>query len=349
MAYIKKLPSGNYQAQIRLKGLKPITKTFKTKNNAIIFARKIEGDAELALSLGNPNYHNIVLSQLIKDFKDQYNKKDPNILRRLDWWDSQYGNVQLSVFSENHILEGIDILLEKGTRGKPVAGQTTNRFKAALSTCINYGIDRRGKFGITTNPCRQVKGQPEGKGRKRVFTTDEKNKFIDASKYSDWNKFYLFVLMGFICGARRGELFELTWKDIDFTKKQAFCSDTKNSDDKILHLTDVVIAELQKFREVGNGIIFLKDGNNFPDYRNEWDDAMDLAEIDKYDVRYGEKLVFHSERHTFCTDLHSAGVDIHTIKTLAGHKTIVTTQRYTKDDEKLKAKTVNDVFGSLGS
>lgn len=31
MAYIRKLKSGNYQVQIRLSGLKPISKTFPTK------------------------------------------------------------------------------------------------------------------------------------------------------------------------------------------------------------------------------------------------------------------------------------------------------------------------------
>jgi len=45
MAYIKKLSSGNFQAQIRLKGLKPISKTFSTKTLALQFARMVEGDS----------------------------------------------------------------------------------------------------------------------------------------------------------------------------------------------------------------------------------------------------------------------------------------------------------------
>jgi hypothetical protein len=48
MAYLKKLASGNWQTQIRLKGLKPITRTFSTKTKAKEFAREIEGNSELA-------------------------------------------------------------------------------------------------------------------------------------------------------------------------------------------------------------------------------------------------------------------------------------------------------------
>ena len=44
MAYINKLSSGNFQVQIRLKGLKPIYKTFSTKKMATDFARQVEGD-----------------------------------------------------------------------------------------------------------------------------------------------------------------------------------------------------------------------------------------------------------------------------------------------------------------
>ncbi len=48
MASIRKLNSGNYQATIRLSGLKPISKTFLTKTEAKQFARKVEGDLRLA-------------------------------------------------------------------------------------------------------------------------------------------------------------------------------------------------------------------------------------------------------------------------------------------------------------
>ncbi len=47
MASIRKLKSGNYQASIRMSGLKPITKTFPTKTLATKFVREVEGNIKL--------------------------------------------------------------------------------------------------------------------------------------------------------------------------------------------------------------------------------------------------------------------------------------------------------------
>ena len=54
MASIRKLPSGSWCVQIRVKRLKPITRTFKTKGNAREFAKQVENDTEIARKLGMP-------------------------------------------------------------------------------------------------------------------------------------------------------------------------------------------------------------------------------------------------------------------------------------------------------
>ena len=68
MAYIKKLASGNFQAQIRLKGLQPICKTFSSKALATQFVRQVEGDTELQRKLGLPACKSLAFSELV----DQY-------------------------------------------------------------------------------------------------------------------------------------------------------------------------------------------------------------------------------------------------------------------------------------
>lgn len=363
MAYIRKLPSGKYQVQIRLQGLRPISKSFKKKKDATAFARQVESNSKLALALGNPVTRALTLADLIDEFLEQYTKKDTNIFSRLKWWKEHYGSRSLVQFSSDDVYEGIKTLLTKGTRGNPLKPQTTNRFKANLSVVFTYAQDNGHKS--INNPCKEVKGKSEGKGRKRVFTQDEKIKFIEAAKQSDWDRFYLFVLMGFTCGARRGELIKLKWKDISFTDNQAFCGDTKSGDDKILHLTPTVIhemkrirgisnkshsnvTELKKVRDIEDTLVFIGQQGKSHTYRNDWLKALKLAGIKERDDRYNETLVFHSERHTFCTDLHKAGKDLKIIQSLAGHKNINTTLRYTHDVEEIRASTTADVFGELG-
>ena len=125
MAYIRKLPSGKYQVQIRQKGLRPIFKSFKKKKDATAFARKVEGNSKLAQALGDPVTNQNTLSVLINEFLEQYTRKDNNIFTRLKWRKEQYGKFTLARFSSNEVQEGIKTLLTKGSRGKPLKPQTS--------------------------------------------------------------------------------------------------------------------------------------------------------------------------------------------------------------------------------
>ncbi|MCS5708706.1 tyrosine-type recombinase/integrase [Candidatus Berkiella cookevillensis] len=112
--------------------------------------------------------------------------------------------------------------------------------------------------------------------------------------------FYLLILMAITTGARRGELEKLCWCDIDLQQQQAHCKDTKNGTDKVLHLTDIVVAELKNHRALGHGLIFGSPHNplSIYDFRNESHRALEQAEIALFNEK-GEKLVFHSLRHAF--------------------------------------------------
>ena len=84
------------------------------------------------------------------------------------------------------------------------------------------------------------------------------------------------------------------------------------------------------------------------DFREEWDIALEQAKISVVDDK-GEKLVFHSLRHTFCSTLANAGAELHEIATLAGHKSIQTTMRYTHTNRERLEFIVNNTFSELGN
>ena len=56
---------------------------------------------------------------------------------------------------------------------------------------------------------------------------------------------------------------------------------------------------------------------------------------------YKEKRGPHILRHTFCTRLHRKGVGPFTIKDLAGHKSLNTTMRYIKIENKEQAEAID--------
>jgi site-specific recombinase XerD len=56
-------------------------------------------------------------------------------------------------------------------------------------------------------------------------------------------------------------------------------------------------------------------------------------------------LPWHCLRHTFCTRLAEAGVALHVIRELAGHRSIETTLRYTHTNAEWKRDAVRTAFG----
>jgi hypothetical protein len=100
MATIKKRPSGNYQVQIRLSGLKNIIKTFKTKTLATQFVREVEGSTQLLQALGKPIIEKITFKEFADVYMEQYTGKDASNNGRLNWWCNQLGTMQVMKIDE---------------------------------------------------------------------------------------------------------------------------------------------------------------------------------------------------------------------------------------------------------
>ena len=381
MASKARLKSGNFRVQIREKDFDLISKSFKTEQEADSYAERMDSGIAMLREIGKSKlpvdtavlYRNLhpdlqkavqlhpafakvlgrisgselTLGRLIDEYMAQYTKKDRNIHYRLLWWLTHYGHLLISDFSEDHVRHGINVLLTVGaTDSTPILPQTTNRFKANLSSVFTFG---QGRYNLKDNPCQQIRCKPEGKGRKRYLSDEEQQRFVQAARKSRWDRFYLLVLMAITSGARRSELLKLRWNSIDWIKSEAFCGDTKNGSDKILSLTDAVRLELKRFRGVGSALIF--GGPKKPtaayDFRREWDIALQEAGIPVIDDK-GEKIVFHSLRHTFCSTLANAGSELLEISILAGHRSLQTTMRYTHPSSRRLAGVVSKTFSNLG-
>jgi len=97
--------------------------------------------------------------------------------------------------------------------------------------------------------------------------------------------------------------------------------------------------------EAQNGVFFT--GNNGRDLNRGYIYGivrryLELAGIDK--GKHGPHIL----RHTFCTRLHQKGVGPFTIRDLAGHKSLNTTMRYIRIENKEQAEAVDRLeFGIL--
>lgn len=113
------------------------------------------------------------------------------------------------------IAECRDSLLSGTTRqSEKRSPSTVNRYIAILSHVFNIAIQEW--QWIDENPVAKIRKPKESKGRDRYLSTDEINRLLPVCKASERPYLYLIVLIALHTGARRGEILDLTWQEVDF-------------------------------------------------------------------------------------------------------------------------------------
>jgi integrase len=161
---------------------------------------------------------------------------------------------------------------------------------------------------IVSNPLAAV-GKVETRGRevhaRRAYSDDEVKALLNVA-----GKYRLPCLVAALTGLRHGELKRLRWGDLNLSAEKPSvtvrASISKNHKQACLPLHPVVLAELLQFRPVdaAAGTLVFPDMLPRPDVFNG---LLKKAGIVKVDSQ-GRVVDFHSLRHTFCTNLHRAGV-----------------------------------------
>jgi len=336
VAHIQKLKRAHtysYRAIIKRKGTKTISKTFSSRQLAVEFARRVEGNREAMIAYGNPHQRELTLSSLVdKYLSNEYQGSDLRGQRqKLDYWINAIGDK--SVF---HISKS-DIAFALSQLPSDLSNATINRYKAALSVVFSYGCRY---FDLPENLVLLIPSKPENNQRTRYLSSAERIRLLDACKDSHWDKLYLLVLMAITTGARKGELVNLDWQDLDFERQTAFIKLTKNGQPKVLPLTSDVLAELDKFK-LDDGLIFGSVVKKSVPYcfTKRWQAALKSANI--------KDFRFHDLRHTTASYLAQNGASLLEIADVLGHKQIQMTKRYSHLCIDHKSKLINRVMSGI--
>ncbi len=194
----------------------------------------------------------------------------------------------------------------------------------------------------------QEAGDIEAIRQRRRF----KKKITPASgPYSDY--FKPLVIVAIHTGLRKGELFNLKWKDVNFdlreitvqgtgekkTKDRTKTTGTKSSQSRLVPLNKTAYETLKVWQKHGkpkSAFVFPDyDGHRLTSCRYDWDSVKERAELNG--------VCFHNLRHTFGTRLARKNVDVITIKELMGHSSIEVTLLYLSTDEATKSKAVTEL------
>ncbi|MGM0596567.1 MAG: tyrosine-type recombinase/integrase, partial [Myxococcota bacterium] len=164
----------------------------------------------------------------------------------------------------------------------------------------------------------------------RYFDSGQVTDLQRTLKKLDKN-FYLMFALAVKTGLRRGELFGLRWKDIDFAKSilhvrknfvKGRITNPKSRKSRTVPLHESTISLLKSFKHNRNYIFSKEDGS-----------ILSVSRGDKILRKACENVNlkpcgWHVLRHTFASELASSGVPIAVIKELLGHNDIATTMKY---------------------
>lgn len=145
------------------------------------------------------------------------------------------------------------------------------------------------------------------------------------------------VILSLNTGMRRGEVFSLRWKDIDFKRKIATVrgEEAKSSVTRHIPMNVLALAALKNWQKQTKGDVVFpgKKNEQFSHTKRSWQSLLKLAKIDHFR--------WHDMRHHFASKLVMAGVDLNTVRELLGHSDLKMTLRYAHLGPEHKAAAVS--------
>ena len=330
---VKRRSDYAYRVLIRQAGMRSVTKTFNTKRLANKFVSDIESDRSLLLA--HTQSKSITPLKLVIDkyLNKEFIGSRPNEFKqKLTFWIDTIGNKPIIDITTTDINEAL------GTLPGHFKNATINRYITAISVVFSYACR---EYGLQVNPIRKIPSLPENNERIRFLSEAERTNLFKACRASHWDKLYLIVLLAITTGARKGELTKLRWNDIDFERRTAYVSTTKNGQPKVLPLTDSVIKELQLFDTKDSSLIFASRIKCEVAYcfTKPWKKALEDSDI--------KDFRFHDLRHSCASYLAQSGASLLEIADVLGHKQISVTKRYAHLCIEHKSSLINRVMGSI--
>lgn len=185
------------------------------------------------------------------------------------------------------------------------------------------------------NPCTGLDMPQPRNARIRIFWADEEARLWPALLDADRNV-YEGALLSRRTGLRLEEVCLLQAQHAEPGMHLVRAVDTKNNDTRAAYPDQECAAFLKRRAEAakaaGHGWLFPGLRGKGP--LNKHDLSRDfIAQVDALGLNAGVtdrrvRLVFHSLRHTFATEMALKGVGLLALKQMLGHRTTVTTERY---------------------
>ena len=189
-----------------------------------------------------------------------------------------------------------------------------------------FNCARRWKTpGVTENPTAVIELYVENNARERFLSPEEAQRLLDVLEKSPHPMLKSIVMFLLFTGARRGEVLNARWEDIDLQHQLWTIPINKSGKTRHVYLSPQAIYVLKALNEAGRVSGDYPFGNPetqkpYVSIYRYWNRARCQAGL--------PGLRMHDLRHSFASFMVNAGRSLYEVQRLLGHRDITTTQRY---------------------
>jgi len=239
-----------------------------------------------------------------------------------NWLESRFGPITLAGITPFDLER-----LKKEMREKGKSPATVRHALCLVRQAFNKAVI----WGLWSgeNPCRSVTFPNPNNARQRFLSYQEADQVLQAlaDRSRQVNRVARMSLYG---GLRLGEIFGLSWSNVDLTHGILTVLDAKNGESRPIFITVQIRAVLDELAQGGPGEPLFKTrfGQPVAWLSKAFHDVVDELGLNKGIEDRREKVTFHTLRHTFASWAVMQGIPLYTVGKALGHKTTVMTQRY---------------------
>ncbi len=239
-----------------------------------------------------------------------------------------------------------------------------NNYKPATIERVRQTISAIFSFAIYKNKCKlnpaqisrndkisilRKNKQSINNARERYLSKQEIQILLSELQLQRFD-LYCMSLLALTTGARSGEILKIKYKYIDYENAFITLVETKNGTNKKIKLPPITFEAIKKLGKGSkNDYLFLaqskKPFSKIPAKFFSIVNRLFNQGLDTKDAR--NRVVFHTLRHTFASQLVIESVPILEIQKLMGHKDMTQTLRYAKLSQDLTTKAVLNLEASI--
>ena len=321
MASFSKTKFDTYRVQARRTGIPAISQTFKSKEQAITWARKIEYELDTGIYLSKEDTERITFAELATRYINEVSPQKKGHKQeafRLNKIIREFKDFRIHQIKSMHIAAYRDMLLKQGYAPAPVLNDLSMISQVFEMSIKEWGIP------LPNNPCRNIKKPKVNNQRSRTLTKEEEALLLHYASLSKAKLLPHLIKLALETGMRLGELLSLTWNHVYLDRRFAYLPDTKNGTSRSVPLSSRAI---QEFRNI----------KKHPDTSRifwTWTHNRAVQVWQRICMKAGiHDLHFHDLRHTATTRLSEKLPNILELSSVTGHKDLRMLKRYYHPNE----------------